>query len=95
MAGLLLLTLWASDQGPKPTTLHPIQGTIARLDVARLHLSLQADDGHHVDLTTANVDAMRALRAGDYVRVDLDDQGIALNINKTVLAPRLVFYSRG
>lgn len=94
-AGLLLLTMWASDQAPLTPTHNPIHGTIARLDAPRLHLSLRDDDGRHVDLTTANVDAMRTLRTGDHVRVDLDGHGIALNINKTVSAPRAISYSRG
>jgi hypothetical protein len=48
-----------------------------------------------MELLTANVDALRALRAGDHVRVDLDERGIALNINKTVPAPRPISYPRG
>jgi len=94
-AGLLLLTMWASGQASLPTTHQPIHGTIAKLDAPRLHLSLHADDGRRLDLTSVNVDAMRALRTGDHVRVDLDDHGIALNINKTVSIPRPISYSRG
>jgi uncharacterized protein YuzE len=38
---------------------------------------------------------MRAVRAGDHVRIDIDENGIALNINKTIVAPRPTSYSRG
>ncbi len=94
-AGLLVVALGASGQASLPTADQSIQGIILRIDAPRLYLSLRADDGHHVDLTSANVDAMRTVRAGDHVRVELDEHGIALNINKTVLVPRPIFYSRG
>lgn len=95
----MTITINSSGHAPLPTAHHPIQGpvhgTVTRVDAPNLYLSLRADDGHRVDLITANVDAVRALRAGDHVRVDLDEQGIALNINKTVSAPRPIFYPRG
>lgn len=95
----MTITISSSGHAPLPTAHHPTQGpihgTVTSVDAPRLYLSLHADDGHRMELLTANVDALRALRAGDHVRVDLDDQGIALNINKTVSAPRPVSYSRG
>jgi len=101
LAGLIVATptIGTSGKSSPPTAINPIHGpihgTITWVDAPRLHLSLHADDGRCVDLTTANVDAMRALQAGDHVRADRDDQGIALNINKTVSTPHPVFYSRG
>lgn len=105
LAGLLVVTFTIGTSGHTPQSItnnqihgpihRPIHGTITRVDAPRLYLSLYADDGRRVVLTSANVDAMRALQAGDHVRVDLDGQGIALNINKTVSAPPPIFYSRG
>lgn len=46
-------------------------------------------------IAVANVDAMRAVRAGDHVRIDIDANGVALNINKTTIRPRPTSYSRG
>jgi len=94
-----MVAIGGSGQAAPETARHtihgPIHGTIAKIDAPRLTLSLRADDGRHMDLITANVDAVRRLREGDHVRVELDDHGIALNINKTALAPRPIFYSRG
>lgn len=109
LAGLLwvTITIGTSARTPQPITdnpthgpihepIHePIHGTITRVDAPRLYFSLYDDDGRPVNLTSANVDAMRTLQAGDHVRVDLDGQGIALNINKTVPAPYPVSYSQG
>ena len=101
LAGLLVVAIavGTADRTPRPITsdaIHgPIHGTITRVDAPRLHFSLHDDGGRRMDLTSANVDAMRALQAGDHVRVDLDGHGIALNINKTVSAPHPVSYSRG
>lgn len=101
LAGLIVATLTVGTSGKlfPPTAINsirgPIHGTITGVDTPRLYLSLYADDGRRVVLTSANVDAMRALHAGDHVRVDLDGQGIALNINKTVSTPHPVSYSRG
>lgn len=95
----MTVTIASSGHPLLPTAHHPnqgpVHGTLTRVDAPRLYLSLVADDGHRMDLLTANVDAMRALRAGDHVRVELDDQGIVLNINKTVSAPHPISYSRG
>lgn len=97
LAGLIVATLTVGTSGKlfPPTAINSIHGTITWVDAPRLHLRLHADDSRRMDLTTANVDAMRALQAGDHVRVDLDGQGIALNINKTVSTPPPIFYSRG
>jgi hypothetical protein len=95
----MTITVSSSGHAPLQTAHHPVQspvfGTVTSVDAPRLYLSLDADDGHRLELITANVDALRALRAGDHVRVDLDERGIALNINKTVPAPRPISYPRG
>lgn len=95
----MTVTISSSGYAPLPTVYQPVQGpvhgTITRVDPPNLYLRLRDDDGQRVDLVTANVDAVRALREGDHVRVDLDDHGIALNISKTVSVPRPISYSRG
>jgi hypothetical protein len=58
-----------------------------------LRLQIQSDTGQRVYLAVVN--AMRAVRAGDQVRVDVDENGVVLNIAKAIVAPRPSSYSRG
>ena len=85
----------ASGQASLVRTQRPIQGTITYIDAPRLYFSVRTDDGRHADLAIANVDAIRPMRAGDHVRVDSDDHGMALNISKTTSAPHPVSYPQG
>jgi uncharacterized protein YuzE len=97
LAGLLLVAsaFVSSGQAPSTTMRGSINGTIAKIDAPALYLRMQSDTGQHLRLAVANVDAMRAVRAGDHVRIDIDENGIALNINKTTVTPRPTSYSRG
>lgn len=97
LAGLLLVaSAFASSGQAPPTTIHgSLNGTIAKIDAPALCLHVQSDTGQHMRLAVANVDAMRAVRAGDHVRIDVDENGVALNINKTTVTPRPTSYSRG
>lgn len=72
-----------------------INGTIAKIDAPALSLRMQSDSGQYMYLAVANVDAMRAVHAGDHVRIDVDENGVALNINKTTITPRPTSFSRG
>ena len=97
LVGLLLVAsaLASSDHAPFATARSPIHGTITRIDAPALHLHMHTDDGQRIDLTVVNVDAMRTVRPGDHVRVDIDDHGIALNINTTLSPLRPMSYPRG
>lgn len=96
LAGLLLVAsaFASSGQAPLTTTRGSIDGTIAKIDAPALCLHMQSDSGQYVRLAVANVDAMRAVRAGDHVRIDVDENGIALNISRTTITPRPTSYSR-
>jgi hypothetical protein len=99
LAGLLLAagTMMASASGQARMTAiqGPISGTITRMNLPTLRLHLRTDDDRTLDLTVVNVDAMRAVRRGEHVRVDLDDRGIVLNIDTTLSPPRPMSFSRG
>ena len=73
----------------------PIHGTITRVDAPALRLEMRSDAGRRMQFAVANVDAMRAVRAGDQVRVDIDEHGAVLNIAKAIVTPRPISYSRG
>lgn len=85
----------SSGQAPLTTIHDSINGTIAKIDAPALCLHMHSDTGQHMRIAVANVDAMRAVRAGDHVRIDIDANGVALNINKTTIRPRPTSYSRG
>lgn len=97
LAGLLVVAsaFTPSGQAPSTTIRGSLNGTIAKIDAPALCLHMQSDTGQHMRLAVANVDAMRAVRAGDHVRIDVDENGVALNINKTTVTPRPTSYSRG
>jgi hypothetical protein len=97
LAGLMLMaSAFASSGQAPPTTIRgSINGTIAKIDAPALSLHMQSDTGQLMRLAVANVDAMRAVRTGDHVRIDVDENGIALNINRTTVTPRPTSYSRG
>jgi len=97
LAGLLVVAsaFALSGQAPPTTIRGSINGTITKIDAPALRLRMHTDTGPSVHLAVANVDAMRAVRAGDYVRVDVDESGIVLNINKTTVTPRPTSFSRG
>lgn len=97
LAGLLVVAsaFAPSGQAPPTTIRGSLNGTIAKIDAPALCLHMQSDTGQHMRLAVANVDAMRAVRAGDHVRIDVDENGVALNINKTTVTPRPTSYSRG
>lgn len=90
LAGLLLVAgaIASSGQAPLTTMRSSINGTIAKIDAPALSLHMQSDTGQPLRLAVANVDAMRAVGAGDHVRVDIDENGIALNIQQTTPAPQ-------
>ena len=97
LVGLLLVAsaFVSSGQAPLTALRGSINGTIAKIDAAALCLYMQSDTGQHMRLVVANVDAMRAVRAGDHVRIEVDENGVALNINKTTVTPQPTSYSRG
>jgi len=96
LAGLLVAGAMASSGQTQLAMAHsPIDGTIIRIDAPTLRLHMRTDDGRRVDLAVANVDAMRTVRPGDHVRVDVDEHDIVLNINHTLSPPRPMSYSRG
>ncbi|OGW67674.1 MAG: hypothetical protein A3H49_09105 [Nitrospirae bacterium RIFCSPLOWO2_02_FULL_62_14] len=97
MAGLLLVAsaLAPSDWAPATATTRPIDGILATIDAPALSLHMRTDAGRQMHLTVANVDAMRTVRAGDHVRLDLDEHDIVVNIYRTAPAPRPIPHSRG
>jgi hypothetical protein len=84
-----------SEQATSAVQHGPIHGTITRVDAPALRLEMRSDTGRHMQLAVANVDAIRAVRAGDQVRVDIDEYGAVLGIAKAMLTPRPISYSRG
>jgi hypothetical protein len=99
LAGLVLVAsaLASSGHAPLPVaTAHgSIHGTVTKIDAPMLRLHMRTDDDRRVDLTVANVDALRTVRRGDHVRVDVDDHDIVLNINTTLPPPRPMAHPRG
>lgn len=97
LAGLVLVagTMAASDRAPATMRQRPLHGTITRIDAPALRLCMQSDTGRQLSLAVANVDALRAVRAGDQVRVDVDANSVVLNITTATLTPRPISYSRG
>jgi len=95
LAGLLVAGMASPDQALLAMAHSPIHGTITSIDAPMLQLHMRTDDGRRVDLAVANVDAMRAVRPGNHVRVDVDEHGIVLNITHTFSPPRPMSYSRG
>ena len=72
-----------------------IDGIIAAIDAPSLRLHVLTDNGSQLHLTVANVDAMRAVNAGDHVRLDVDGHGVVVNIQRTAVITRPIPYSRG
>ena len=97
LAGLMLVAsaIGASEQAPLAMRHGPLHGTLTKIDAPALRLQMQSDTGRRIDLAVANVDAMRRVRVGDQVRVDVDENGVVLNIAKAIVAPRPSSYSRG
>jgi hypothetical protein len=85
----------APEQAPPTMQQGSLHGTITRIDAPALRLQMQSDTGRQIQLAVANVDALRAVRRGEHVRADIDDQGVVLNIHATPLMPHPVSYSRG
>ena len=97
LAGLLLVAsaLASSDRVPATVTTSSIDGIIAAIDAPALRLHVRTDNGRQLHLTVANVDAMRAVNAGDHVRLDVDGHGVVVNIQRTAVITRPIPYSRG
>lgn len=97
LAGLLLVAsaLAPLDWAPATATTRSVDGILATVDAPALHLHMRTDAGHQMHLTVANVDAMRTVRTGDHVRLDVDEHDVVVNIYRTSAAPRPTPYSRG
>ena len=97
LAGLVVVAGILASSGPVslPTSLAAVHGTITKIDAPALRLQMQSDTGLQMQLAVVNVDALRTVRRGEHVRVDIDDHGAVLNIRATPLMPYPVSYSRG
>jgi len=97
LVALLLVAsaLAPSGWAPATATTRPVDGILATIDAPALYLHMRTDAGRQMHLTVANVDAMRTVRSGDHVRLDVDEHGVVVNIYRTALAPRPVSCSRG
>jgi len=94
---LLVFVIASADQSETPAG--PASsvrfGTVAHIDTLTLRLDLASHAGQFLQTTVVNVDAMKTVRPGDYVRVELDRDGIVLNMAPAMPPPRPAPYVRG
>jgi hypothetical protein len=90
---LLLVLVGVPTSGHAVNQVEPIisnqfiGGTVERIDMIGLRLTVQTDLGHSEALPVASVDVIKNLNKGDRVSAELDDQGLVVNIVKTAPSP--------